>query len=413
MLKLQKGIYKSYGFSEIDSLDSVDEYDIIIDAIFGVGLNRSVEEPFSTLINTINKSKAYKIAIDVASGINSDNGEVLKVALKANETYTFAFEKVGQLLWPGFDYTGDLSVLEMGINKRSWGDKKPHFLSLERKDLSLLKKRCSHSNKGTYGRVLVIAGLSEMAGAAVLSSKAAYATGAGLVKVLTASCNRDVLLSTVPEAIFQSVHDYDLQKDEIIEAIGWADSVVIGPGNGVNQLSKNLLRQVLKYSQVPVVIDADAINVISEDDNLWNDVKCDIVITPHLKEMSRLINEPIEYIQRDIIGIATDFSNSHDCVCVLKDFHTIVALPYGQVYINQTGNNGMATAGSGDVLSGIIGALLASGEDASKAAAYGVFIHGLAGDFKMSQTGYHGLMANDIIDGLKMMWSQVDIDVKE
>lgn len=408
--KAQKEIYKSYSFDIKKELPNFDQYDIIIDAIFGVGLNRTVLEPFNTLFEKINSESRYVIAVDIASGIDSDNGNLLGAAIKCNETYTFAYCKLGQILWPGCDYSGELIELWIGIDSYSWLDKKPKYASLDMDDLKMLPTRVAHSNKGTFGKVLLFAGMNDMAGAACLSCKAAYKSGAGLVKVITTDNNKSVIQSIIPEALVKGVAD-TITDEEIIKELLWADSIVFGPGMGCNELTLRLLELVLQNATVPVVIDADGLNILSENMKLLEDRKCEVVLTPHLKEMSRLCKESVEYIQHNIISVATDMANLHDVVCVLKDFRTVIASPYGMTYINLSGNNGMATGGSGDVLSGIIGALIASRMKISEAAPCGVLIHGLAGDMISNRTGFHGMLASDIIEGLNLVWKQVENNV--
>lgn len=410
-LQKQKEIYEAYGFPKTNTLEGSD-YDFIIDALFGVGLSRNLSEPFCALIKDMNELPGHKVALDISSGIQADTGEVMGAAFEADETYTFSFEKVGQLLWPGFDYTGKVTVLPIGIDNYSWLDKKPKYYSLEERDLLELPKRMPHSNKGTYGKVLVIAGMGKMPGAAILAAKAAYKSGAGLVRVLTSGENCPVVASCIPEAIVSSM-DRAEPEQCLDKEISCVDSIILGPGIGVNDFSKKVLSYVIEKATVPVVLDADALTILAEDMDLLRKKNTELILTPHLKEMSQLIREPIEYIQKNLLSLAMDFSNNQDVICVLKDFHTVIALPYGKVYINQTGNNGMAVGGSGDVLAGVIGGLMAQKLSPSKAAAFGVLLHGLAGDRASAWTGYHGMTANDIIDGLNKVWSQVDINVKE
>ena len=189
----------------------------------------------------------------------------------------------------------------------------------------------------------------------------------------------------------------------IIDALKWADAVVLGPGIGISPLAKKIVDIVLKNVNVPMVLDADALNIISGNTDRLLRHHLDIIVTPHLGEMSRLTGDTVSLIQSRMLDTAMDFATKYDLICVLKDFHTITAMPYGMTYINRSGNNGMATAGSGDVLSGIIGALLAQGAMPEYAASVGVFIHGKAGDNVFSETGAYGMMAGDIIKGIKVI----------
>ena len=244
-----------------------------------------------------------------------------------------------------------------------------------------------------------------MAGAAVLSARAAYKSGAGLVKIMTPECNRSIIQCALPEALLCT----DITSAKALEAeLDWADAVVIGPGLSKSDNAQMLVETVLKTAEIPLVIDADALNILSDNMTLLKEHKMPVIVTPHLGEMSRLTGYGIPYIQEDIIGVAGEFASLYKVVCVLKDFRTIIAATDGEVFINLSGNCGMATAGSGDVLSGIVGGLLVQWHDTKKAAAYGAFIHGLAGDMAFDNTGSYGMIASDIIDGLDKVWIKVE-----
>ena len=401
LFDLQKKIYEKYKYSVVEDIS--EDFDVYVDAIFGIGLSRAVSGEIADIISRINVYDAVKIALDMPSGINADDGQELGIAFNADYTITFSFAKTGLLLWPGTDYCGKVIIADMGITKESFLDQKPRFASITEEDKKvLLPKRIEHSNKGTYGKLLIIAGSHNMAGAACLAAKAAYRSGVGLVKVITCESNRVIIQSQVPEAILQT---YDKALDEmmIIDALKWADAVVLGPGIGISPLAKKIVDIVLKNVNVPMVLDADALNIISGNTDRLLRHHLDIIVTPHLGEMSRLTGDTVSLIQSRMLDTAMDFATKYDLICVLKDFHTITAMPYGMTYINRSGNNGMATAGSGDVLSGIIGALLAQGAMPEYAASVGVFIHGKAGDNVFSETGAYGMMAGDIIKGIKVI----------
>ena len=324
---------------------------------------------------------------------------------KADFTYTFSYKKNGLLLWPGCDYCGLVKVVPIGIDDHSFCGNLPSVRALDESDLKKLDNRPAHSNKGTFGKLLVIAGSRNMAGAAVLSAKAAYKSGAGLVKIITPECNRSIIQCALPEALLCT----DIASAKALETeLDWADAVVIGPGLSKSDNAKMLVETVLKTAEIPLVIDADALNIISDNMTLLNEHKMPVIVTPHLGEMSRLMKKSIANIQEDIIGMAGEFACLYNVTCVLKDFRTIIAAADGEKFINLSGNCGMATAGSGDVLSGIVGGLLVQWRDTKKAAAYGAFIHGLAGDMVFDNTGSYGMIASDIIDGLDKVWIKVE-----
>lgn len=401
LYELQKDIYQKYNFPVCDNLDNIDEFDCIIDGIFGIGLSRNIGDEFLALIEKLNNTKAFKVAIDISSGVSADTGEILGIAFNADLSITFAFEKIGQILWPGNEYSGKILTAAIGITIDSALDKPLKNVTLEKSDLSLLPERKAHSNKGTYGKLLIIAGSDDMAGAAILAAKAAYRAGVGMVKIYTKECNKQILLNSIPEVLVSTYNNFN--EETLISEIKWADAVVIGPGLGQSTVASKIVKSTLANVNVPMVIDADALNIISKNVDILLRPHLDIIVTPHLGEMCRLTDYPITYIQSNILDVASDFSSRYDVVTVLKDFRTITSVPYGNNYINLSGNNGMATAGSGDVLAGIIGSLLAQGATSEIAASLGVFLHGLAGDISGKKVGNYSLMASDIIEGLKYL----------
>jgi NAD(P)H-hydrate epimerase len=264
-----------------------------------------------------------------------------------------------------------------------------------------------HSNKGTYGKVLIIAGSTNMAGAAYFSAKAAYRTGCGLVRIFTPEENRAALQTLLPEAVLMTYND-KFEEKQLAGALSWADAVVMGPGIGTGAQMKNMLKLVLKSVQVPLLLDADALNILSGEPELLLAPHLDIVVTPHPGEMARLTGDTVSLIQTRPVETARDFSMRYDVVCVLKDANTITAVPYGMTYVNTSGNHGMATAGSGDVLSGVIGTLLAQGMDAGAAASLGAYLHGRAGDYAAKLVGARAMIADDIIDGLSKLFCDLE-----
>lgn len=274
--------------------------------------------------------------------------------------------------------------------------------SFDKNAVSLMPKRRTESNKGDYGRVLCICGSVGMCGAATLSAKAAYRTGAGLVDIFTPEENRVPLQISLPEAIVTAYNEKELEE-KLRASVKRADSIVVGCGLGGSDLSEKLLTLLLPILDKPRVIDADALNIISKNEPLKKYLK-GAVITPHPLEFSRLSHIPVEDILRDTPAAAQKFARTHGTVCVLKTHATAVSDGGEPVYVNNSGNNGMATGGSGDVLAGIIGGLLAQGKNStlslSKTAALGVYIHGKAGDIAAARLGEYSLMASDIIDAI-------------
>ena len=376
-------------------------YTLIIDALFGIGLSRNVEGIHREAIEEMNRLEGTKIAVDIPSGIHADSGAVMGSCFYADHTVTFAYNKTGLCLYPGADAAGQIHIADIGITKESFLEKEPQMLMPQAEDLTRLPKRKADSNKGTYGKVLVIAGSEEMSGAAYFSAKAAYLSGCGLVKVFTHEKNRTMLTTRLPEAIPVTYDGKKNLKESLIAAVQWADVLVLGPGLGRSDTARQIVKLTIQTAAVPIIVDADALNLLSEELEILKGPHTDLIVTPHLGEMSRLVDMPIEYIKKNILMTAQDFSREYNVICVLKDARTITSIPYGKTYVNTSGNHGMATAGSGDVLTGIIAGFLAGGLTPEEAAVFGVYVHGLSGDAMVEKTGYYSLMAEDILDGIK------------
>ena len=276
------------------------------------------------------------------------------------------------------------------------------FFSYRPSDLERLPARPAESHKGTFGRVLVIGGAPCMSGAAYFSAKAAYRTGAGLVHILTHEDNRIILQAQLPEAILSVCDDYPEEKKQIVlDAISKADSVVIGVGLGQTEGARQLVAMTLANADAPLIVDADALNLIAKDPSLLDLASAPIIVTPHIAEMARLCERSVPEILADKVEYATRFAEQNALICVLKDHETVVACGNtddNAIYLNKSGNSGMATGGSGDVLTGVIAALIAQGLEPFDAATLGVYIHGLAGDAAADELGEYSTMASDIID---------------
>ncbi len=274
--------------------------------------------------------------------------------------------------------------------------------SYSKKDIiELLPKRDENSNKGSCGRVLIIGGSSCMAGAPYFSAKAAYRTGAGLVEIFTHEDNRVILQTLVPEAVL-SVWNEDIDFERLENSISKADVIAIGMGLSTSKEALEVLRFTISKNNCPLVIDADALNLIAKHQDLFDLlIRQAVIITPHPLEMSRLSGLEVGHITKNIPSIAQDFSDVNNVICVLKDHNTAVAAPRSDmIYINQSGNSGMSTAGAGDVLDGIIAGLLAQGTEPYTAATLGVYIHGIAGNIASQKLSEYSVMASDIIDAL-------------
>lgn len=399
---IQKRIAKNLGMQLVEWKDFLPgRCDILIDGIFGVGLGRDVEGEYQEIVEMINGAGARKVvAVDMPSGIHSDNGQVMGCAVKADVTVTFGYEKRGSVLYPGREYCGKVVVWDIGFPPQSMETIKDRAFTYEETDRKRIPGRSKYSNKGTFGKVLVAAGSPGMGGAAYLCAKSAYAMGAGLVKIMTVEENRQMLQQLLPEAI---IHDCDVSDDEefhenVEKECAWADVIVLGPGIGQSSYSYRLVREFLMNAYVPIVLDADGLNVIAAHRELTQYFTENIIITPHLGEMARLTGQSIQEIQQQLVETAADYSGRYGISCVLKDAATVVTGRDSQCYINSSGNSAMAKAGSGDVLAGTIAGLLALGEDPFEAAVLGVHLHGMAGDRIRRKKGPHGLFAGELAE---------------
>lgn len=399
--RLQREILQAYQFEIYSEIPEGRCYTAVIDALLGVGLSREITGNYAAIIEKMNTLTGCKIAVDIASGISSDTGAILGTAFRADMTVTFAYEKLGMRLWPGADCSGQIYVEDIGIGEPSRMGEIPSVAALEDSDIRCWNERESRSNKGTFGKLLVIAGSINMAGAAVLCANAAYAAGSGLVRVYTPEENRVIMQTKVPEAVLTTYPAQNPDMDVLAEALQWADAVVCGPGIGTSEAASATVSFVLQNVAVPVLLDADALNIMAKDLRTFEYLHTEAVITPHLGEMSRLTGKSVAEIQNCLTEVAEEFAKQYNVICVLKDARTVTGIPSGQTYLNLSGNAGMATAGSGDVLSGIIGSLLAQGMCAKEAAPLGVYVHGRAGDFAAAELGMRSMTASDIIDGLR------------
>lgn len=407
--------YRAHIFSTIQD----GEYDIVIDAIFGIGLSRQVEGVQRSAIEWMNDSAAYKCSVDIPSGIQADTGEVMGCAVQADLTVTYGFYKVGHMLYPGASYTGRLVCRRMGIDMHSFQGTEPYWYTHTGTDSVLLPRRRPDGNKGTFGKVLVIAGSGTIAGASMLAAKSAFRMGAGMVKVVTSIENKDTVQQYVPEAMILAYGNDTLCDedgtlgfgerfmDALREAETWADVILVGPGIGTAQRARRLLRFSILESGLPLVIDADGLNILSQDKDLQEGLASGqardrtVILTPHMGEFARLYGCTVAQAKEHLTEYPAELGQRLHCTIVCKDARTVVVCPEEQHgYINTTGNSGMATAGSGDVLAGIISGLLAQGMPEFEAAVAGVYLHGTAGDIAAQKKTEASMMASDIIDNI-------------
>lgn len=395
-MKQQIEIAKKYHVAFVKN-KSLSEYTTIVDSIFGVGLDREVGGIYKEKIEEINQTSACIVAIDIPSGIDSKTGKILGVAVCADWTVSFAYEKLGTIFYPGASYAGNVTVADIGIVKTPEIQFPVSTYAYEEKDLEKKLFRREDGNKGTFGKILLIAGNETTSGAAFLSASSALHAGAGMIKVHTRKENRAILPVRLPEAMYCFYGKKEIKSEALAESLQWADAVGIGPGLGTSKQAKELLTFVLENSKKPLVIDADGLNLLKDNLDLLEKYEYPVIMTPHLGEFSRFTGCSIDKWKQEPIELTNKIAHFYHTTLVCKDARTVIADGKSEVYVNTTGNSGMATAGSGDVLTGVILGLLAQGYSPLDAAAMGVYLHGLAGDEAAKEKGKYAMLAGDII----------------
>ena len=361
-----------YSGCEIFNVKSIEEIkerlyenhvDIIVDALFGTGLCREITGLYADCIELINSYNAYKIAVDIPSGVSADDGRILGTAFRADETITFQNVKRGQILYPGKECCGKLHVSPIGIEKMEYNE----FLSEESDLAALLPKRSGNSHKGTHGKVLIIGGADEYAGAIVLAAVSAQRSGAGLVKVICKKRAADAILQISPEIMTVVTDRFDDNIQDIDKHMAWADCIAFGMGAGHDEGTEKLIKRLIASGK-PLVIDADGLNCMAEHTELLSLLHDKCVLTPHVGEFSRLTGQSIEEITDNFAECARAFATKHNTNLHLKSAVSITAAPCGALVWNNHGNSGLAKGGSGDTLSGLIASLCAQGITPHRAA---------------------------------------------
>jgi NAD(P)H-hydrate epimerase len=387
----------------IDVPYALEGADLVVDALFGIGLDRRVEGSFEYVIDMMNTYGKYIISVDIPSGVNADTGHVMGKAVMARKTVTFGCPKPGMLLYPGAAFAGEVITANICLPSSSDIDSQIRIIIYTDEEIpSLLPKRSARSNKGTYGRILGFAGSAGMPGAAVLSTEAAYRAGAGYVCAAVTSQVGHIMQSSLKEAVTLIVPDrngmfshrsMDAAQDEMERA----SVIYIGPGLGRAQHVTEFVNAVTEAAHVPLVIDADALNAVSENVNILKKIQVPCIITPHPGEMSRLTGLSIKDIMDNTIQVAQEFAREFDVIVCLKDARSVCANADGDVYINVTGDTTLAKAGSGDILTGLVAGLLAQGCEPFVAASLGMYLHGKAGEFAGRALSHRGALASDVL----------------
>lgn len=416
----------------------ISHHPLIVDAIFGTGLTKNITGIFSEVVGLINKTMAPVISVDIPSGISSDTGQVMGYAVKADYTVTFGLPKRGHILYPGAEYSGKLFIEDIGFPRELLQSEKIRVELIEKDDVKgLIPGRRKYSHKGDYGHVLVIAGSMGKTGAAFMTAKACLRSGAGLVTIGVPESLSGIFQSRVTEEmtlILPDKGDGTLSVKAITTILDFinekADILAIGPGLGVSNDIAKIVKTLTEKSQKPFVLDADGLNSIKGDSEIFKKAKASLILTPHPGEMAGLLrrkagdrwqkagkenlrslnSELRNKIEADRINTALSFSEETRTYLVLKGVPTIIATPDGRAYINSTGNPGMATAGTGDVLTGMISGFLSQNINPLDACILGVHMHGLAGDFAASEKGQHSMIASDIIKAIPSAFNSLKGD---
>ena len=385
----------------------IDSKGLLVDAIFGTGMKNEVRGEYAEAITWMNASGLPMVAVDIPSGLHTDTGMPLGTAIQAEMTVALGYPKLGEVIYPGLDCVGDLAVADIGIDSNAVREVNPKTELLVQEEIGwLVPSREPDTHKGTYGHLLVMAGSRGKTGAAILACRAAMRTGAGLVTLAGPRALNDIFASSLVEVMTEPLGDNGAENIESLSEEEWRrllerkDAFLFGPGIGVSEYTHNALRWLLRNLEMPWVIDADGLNTLALEIDRLRHAKTPPILTPHPGEMARLIGKGNATVNQDRIGVARSFAVANRCHIVLKGARTVIATAEGKVFINPTGNPGMASGGMGDVLAGMLGALLGQGLSPEHAMKLGVYLHGFAGDRIAADKGEIGLIASDVIGEL-------------
>lgn len=387
--------------------DVIDWADILVDAMLGVGLGSPLKGAYARAVELMNSAGRPVVAVDIPTGIDADRGSIMGSAVRADLTVTMALPKRGLYLYPGASHAGEVRVADLGMPTEAIDRERIPVGLLDSPTAACIphgRKRDAH--KGDLGHVLVVAGSLGKAGAAVMAVRGALRGGCGLVTAAVPLSLVPVVQQQVAEAMcLPAAENVDGSlgmgcEEELVRASRTVDAVVIGPGLTTHPETVQAVRNLMQRITVPVVLDADGINAVAGEPGILKRAKCPVVITPHPGEMARLLGTTAAEVQQDRIGVARNLARNSGVTVVLKGAGTVVATPDDMAFVNTTGNPGMATGGTGDVLAGLIGSLLAQGYGPADAACLGVHVHGIAGDLAAEEKGEAGMIAGDLIEKL-------------
>ncbi len=377
---------------------------LLVDAVFGTGLTKPAAGFYARVIEGINRSPAFRVAVDIPSGLSSDTFELLGPCVHADLTVTMAAPKIAHMFMPSEEMCGELVVADISIPPFMFEDPELKLDMVEEHDISpCFKKRKRDSHKGTFGHLLVVAGSRGKTGAAGMAAKAALKTGAGLVTVATPESCLPMVARSMAELMTEPLPETEAGTPAVSasgalrQLLQGKDALMLGPGISTHPETAEMVFDLLPRLKVPVVLDADGLNIIAQSPGILKSLKRPAVLTPHPGEFARLCGETNKTVVKKKLDLAPQFAREYGVYLVLKGHRTLTATPEGRVFVNPTGNPGMATGGSGDVLSGMLGSMIMQGPDIQSAVLAAVYVHGLSGDLAAEHYGEKTLVAGNII----------------
>ena len=384
----------------------LERFDILVDGIFGTGLDAEVRGYYREVIDHLNMLQKPIVAIDIPSGLDADTGKPLGAAIRASLTITFGLPKIGHLIPPGLDYVGEVKVIDIGIPKRLVEEEKIPTYLLEKGEIQkwLSIPRNPDTHKGDYGHLLVIAGSVGKTGAAAMACQAALRMGAGLVTLAIPKSLNPIMETKLTEVMTEPLPETPKQTlslrafSTIVRLCENKRAVIIGPGLGTYKETQSLVLKLIRTLNLPIILDADGITALTTQPKSLPVANRLLVLTPHPGEMARLVRSQVKEVLEDRVGLSRNFSQSQHVHLVLKGHPSLISTPKGEIFINPTGNPGMASAGAGDVLTGMIGGLVCQGFDILPSLQIAVYLHGSAGDEGAKEMGEKSLIASDIIE---------------
>lgn len=405
-----------YDADRLKTLQTIKNADVIVDAVFGFSFYGNISEDLVYLFNEMNNSKAIKFAVDLPSGVYCDSGFKDDNCFIADYTIAISALKPCHIIHPASDCCGDIIIANIGISADSYQFVENSMYTYSKAEINnLIVKRESTSHKGTYGHLLSICGSKKMPGAPVLAAKAALRSGVGLVTAAFPESIYNTLSVKLTEALLMPLKENEdgtiaaSSADEIFKDISKYSAILIGCGLSVTEDIKKLVFEIIRKAKVPVIIDADGINIISQNIDILKEASAPVILTPHPKEMSRLCGASVSLIQSDRVTCAKDFAKANNVYVVLKGSNTVVASPKSDsVYINSSGNSGLSKGGSGDVLAGIISSFCAEGMNEEDACTVGVYIHGHSADRTADRLSQTGMLPSDVIEELASVFAQFE-----